>query len=101
MTGRLATTLAAVLCVAAPAGGQPAPDRVSCGQTAGLRDELARRWGEELVATGILPGGQAMLLFGNAASGSWTLALASPAGVACVIWSGGGLVAPGAPGRGA
>lgn len=63
----------------------------TCGPADVARDRLARGYGEELMASGLSGGGVLFEFWADPASGSWTILMVRPDGVACIGASGGDL----------
>lgn len=81
--------LVAVFFVAAPATAQmfPRSVRVPCSGPAFLPGLLARNYGESVTGQGIA-GGALVQQWRNRETGSWTILLILPDGVACALASG-------------
>lgn len=76
----------AAICAAfsLPVAAQQAP----CGPHAEITRSLAERWGEHSAGMGIVANGVLMELMTNAQTGSFTVVMTQPGGVACVILAG-------------
>lgn len=82
----IAAAVSAALSLAAiPAAGAELP----CGPRPVIAETLATEFGETPVATGVAASGARVEIFA-AASGSWTLVVLMPTGLACVVAAGEG-----------
>lgn len=86
MVSRVAYAFALSL-IATPALGQ---SPFCAPSTTALSDKLAETFGEHLTAAGIDANGSMVSVFSNPESGSWTIAVTRPEGLACVVSSGEG-----------
>lgn len=83
-------TLLAALVAPALAYAQP-----SCGFRVDMAEALESNWGESLIASGISGPDRLLELWGNHDTGSWTVMIVHPSGMACMVDSGRALeVAP-------
>ena len=55
-----------------------------------LAMQLDKKFGETVVARGLVAGGTLLEIFANSAHGSWTLVLSYPSGVSCIRAAGKG-----------
>lgn len=78
-------TLALLALTASPAVAQQ-----TCFGYADILANLAERHGEELASSGTTPDGLLVQTFGNQETGSWTILVVRPDGLACVFAIGGG-----------
>ncbi|SMH40623.1 hypothetical protein [Maritimibacter sp. HL-12] len=74
----------------------------SCGERAMIVERLARDYGESRQSLGVVGGRQVLELFASDETGSWTILLTAPDGIACLVAAGARFrrfdpVAPGEP----
>jgi hypothetical protein len=88
MKRALMTTLvlAAVASVALP----PAPARAQmvCGKRADIISQLSEKYGETRRSMGLAAGRGVVELYASEETGSWTILMTSPQGIACMMAAG-------------
>lgn len=87
---RLALAVPAI--VATPAAAQQ-PQGVPCAPVKPMVDNLSARYGETPQFTGVLPTGSRAVAFANSKTGTFTLIIQGPDGMACMILTGDGWMA--------
>lgn len=77
--------LALVAFAALPAHAQQAP---MCSDPARAAAYLMTKYGESRIGVGVRAGGDLMEIFANPESGTWTVLMTRPGGLACMVASG-------------
>jgi hypothetical protein len=72
----------------APANAQAARSQMMCGKRADLVRQLGEKYGESRRSLGLAGGRGVVELFASEATGSWTILITSPQGVACLMAAG-------------
>lgn len=60
----------------------------NCGDPGVIGTLLADRWGESVQMRGLAENGSLVEVWGNAATGTWTITVTAPGGPACLVASG-------------
>jgi hypothetical protein len=84
---RLSTALLA-FSLAAPAARAEAPTPVRplpCSDYKAVREQLAKRYEEAPISTGLQSNGNVLQVFTSERTGTWTVVSTTPAGVSCIL----------------
>jgi len=76
-------TVAGIALPAAPAGAQ-----MVCGQRADMVRQLGEKYGETRRSMGLAEGRGVVELYASEETGSWTILMTSPQGIACLMAAG-------------
>ncbi len=82
----------ALALLASPIAAQP-----SCAPFSTIDGHLSEKYGETVQATGAINGGVAMLVYANTQTGSWTVVIVQPNGLACMRAAGADYAYPAMP----
>lgn len=92
---RIAWAAISIIIVGASLGGETrsaepraVQQRTVCGSLGAFRAKLFRDWGEFPYAAALNSQGQAMHIFVNPNSRTWTMLLTTPSGTSCMITNG-------------
>jgi hypothetical protein len=77
------TTVAGIALPAAPAGAQ-----MVCGKRADILRQLSEKYGETRRSMGLAQGQGVVELYASDETGSWTILMTNPQGVACMMAAG-------------
>ena len=83
MSALVFTTVAGIALPAAPAGAQ-----MVCGKRADIISQLSEKYGETRRSMGLAQGQGVVELYASDETGSWTILMTSPQGVACMMAAG-------------
>lgn len=83
-----------LLLIASPAYAEPL-----CGDRAGISAFLETEYGEALAFSGVTGGGEAVEMFANTRTGTWTLLVNVPGWPSCLVDAGGAFEAIMRPGE--
>jgi hypothetical protein len=84
-----ATALAGLLALSVGSYGLPSHAQSrNCGERERIVDLLGSTYGEFRQSIGLAANNQVMEVFANVESGSWTITVTLPSGIACLIASG-------------
>ncbi|MHA1528818.1 MAG: hypothetical protein ACTSVG_07345 [Alphaproteobacteria bacterium] len=88
MKRALMTTLvlAAVASVALPP--DPARAQMVCGKRADIISQLSEKYGETRRSLGVSEGSRVVELYASDETGSWTILMTNPQGIACMMAAG-------------
>jgi hypothetical protein len=83
MPALLLATVAGIALPAAPAGAQ-----MVCGKRADIVRQLGEKYGETRHSMGLAQGRGVVELYASEETGSWTILMTSPQGIACMMAAG-------------
>ncbi len=81
-------TMAGIALPAAPAGAQMAQVQMVCGNRTDMVRQLGEKYGETRRSMGLAEDRGVVELYASEETGSWTILMTSPQGIACLMAAG-------------
>ena len=88
MPALVLSTLVGIALPAAPAGAQMVRAQMVCGKRADIVRQLGEKYGETRRSMGLADGRGVVELYASEETGSWTILITSPQGIACLMAAG-------------
>ncbi len=88
MPALVLSTLVGIALPAAPAWAQMVRAQMVCGKRADIVRQLGEKYGETRRSMGLADGRGVVELYASEETGSWTILITSPQGIACLMAAG-------------